>query len=653
MTIGVKILCILAIPFLGFLTLAGIKIAADQRSWQAGQQTVRVAQTESRISVLIHQFQLERGLTSGFLTSRGLHFGPELASQRPHTDGALGAASELRELPSSLPDLGSLRKSVDGLQIPVGLALDTYTSGIQGLLDQVAVEATKAPNQESSQELTAYFFFLNVKELNGQLRALLNGGLSAGHFDPAVEQRLVAVLASRVQAQRNFERFATADEQAVVTTILADPAVARAETLVTAVIQAPPSGPFSADAATVFGALTAKINVMKQADDALAARLQTHAATAAGQALTFLMVDGVAVLGLLALALILQLGLSRSIRHQLGCEPAEVAALARSIQAGILEAPQLRPGKVEGAYADLRQMVQSLVDRAEALEQIEHGNLTQAVTLSSDQDRLGLSLQTMNAALRKTVLQVRESVDQLRTGADQVAQASQVLAQGATEQASAVEELNATAAEVASKANRNANEARAATKKAQQARQDASEGKQVMTGLLRLVESMASSSTETKRLVKTIDDIAFQVNVLALNAAVEAARAGKVGKGFAVVAEEVRQLAGRSASAVEETTRIVDQIQGSIASVIDTARLTDQKLETIAAGAGEVAATLDGIVAESLSQAQSLVQMKNGLDQIEQVTQSNTASAEQSASAAEELASQTSELGVQVSWFQT
>jgi methyl-accepting chemotaxis protein len=649
MTIGTKILWILAVPFLGFLGYAGWKVSEDQRSLVTGHEAVQAAETESLVSALVHQLQLERGLTSGFLTSKGAQFAAELKTQRPKTNQAMDVLKSNRgEVEPELAKLDSLRQSVDGLGTTPGMAIDFYTTAIRTLLNGVAASAARSTGEVLPGKLTSYFFFLSVKEFTGQLRASLNAGLAAGQFDPASLARLYAVLAARDEGQRNFERFSTSEDQAVVAPILADPAVAHADQMVQTVLGALPSGPFPFDAATLFSAMTAKIDVMKKADDALSLRLRMTATSLESQALMSLVLDGGAVIGLLILALVLTVLLSRSIRRQLGCEPPEVAAIAQSIQAGVLELPPVR-GRVEGAYADLLEMVRALAVKAEALEAVAGGDLTQSFSLASDRDRLGLSLSTMVESLREMVQQILASVEQLTAGSGQVAQASQALAQGATEQAAAVQELNASATEVASQAKKNADQARGASQAARQARSEANEGKERMNELLKLVETMSASSTETKKIVKTIDDISFQVNLLALNAAVEAARAGKFGKGFGVVAEEVRSLAVRSASAVGETTKMVDAIVRSITEVSSTARLTDRKLETIAAGTVQVAEILDLLAESSLTQATALSQMQAGLDQIDQVTQSNTASAEESASAAEELSGQASELKHQVS----
>ena len=164
-----------------------------------------------------------------------------------------------------------------------------------------------------------------------------------------------------------------------------------------------------------------------------------------------------------------------------------------------------------------------------------------------------------------------------------------------------------------------------------------------MKALVELLGKMTKSSEETKRIIKTIDDISFQVNLLALNANVKAARAGKYGKGFGVVAEEVRSLAGRSAKAVEETTLLVEQILGSIQGVNLTANKTSVQLEGIAASSSRMTSILADFATSSQEQSRALGQIGGALDQIDAVTQSNTASAEQSA-AAQELSGQALEL---------
>jgi methyl-accepting chemotaxis protein len=297
-------------------------------------------------------------------------------------------------------------------------------------------------------------------------------------------------------------------------------------------------------------------------------------------------------------------------------------------------------------------MVEGLRAKATLIESIANGVLTNKIPLASDDDGLGRSMQRMQESLNEILTQVNVAVDQMASGSDQVSTAAQSLSQGATEQASSLEEISASANEIHSQSKQNAENAMTANQLAKQASQSAQQGNQQMKDLMALLEKMTKSSEETKTIVKTIDDIAFQVNLLALNANVEAARAGKYGKGFAVGAVVVRTVGVGRAAAVNETTRMVEESIRNIQDVNATALKTGDQLNGILGNANKVADFLEEIAASSQEQAKAMGQINGGLDQIDQVTQSNTASAEESASASEELSGQAQQLKVMVSRFQ-
>lgn len=352
----------------------------------------------------------------------------------------------------------------------------------------------------------------------------------------------------------------------------------------------------------------------------------------------------------LLIGIIMAVFIIRGILRQLGEDPAVIEDITKKIALGDLDI-EISDENIRGVYESVRNMVDALKYKADIVEQIANKDLTIDIQKASDKDGLGNSLIIMRDSLKELLTQVDNAVDQVAGGANQVSQASQDLSQGATEQASSLEEISSSTNEINSQAKQNADNATEANALAKQATEDAENGNQQMIKLNQAMERINASSEEIKKVVKVIDDIAFQINLLALNANVEAARAGKYGKGFAVVAEEVRNLAVRSAEAVQETTQMVEESVRNINEGNESAGLTGEALEKIVDGSSKVAEFLGEIALASKEQAQGLEQITEGLDQIDQVTQANTASAEESASASEELASQADQLKAMIAQF--
>ncbi|MFP4268409.1 MAG: methyl-accepting chemotaxis protein [Spirochaetaceae bacterium] len=296
-------------------------------------------------------------------------------------------------------------------------------------------------------------------------------------------------------------------------------------------------------------------------------------------------------------------------------------------------------------------MQTSLQHKASVIEKFAQGDFSVEVEKVSEKDQLGESLFAMKEAINELLGQINLAVEQVNSGADQVSQASQDLSQGATEQASSLEEITSSTNEIHSQSRQNSENATEALGLAKQASKDAEKGNKQMEELSEVMERINASSDEISKVVKVIDDIAFQINLLALNANVEAARAGKYGKGFAVVADEVRNLAVRSADSVKDTTQMVEETVNNIRQGTDAAEATAKQLSSIVNGSGKVADFLEEIAQASREQAQALEQITEGLDQIDETTQASTASSEESASASEELAGQAQQLRSMVAKF--
>jgi len=361
--------------------------------------------------------------------------------------------------------------------------------------------------------------------------------------------------------------------------------------------------------------------------------------TALSRAMMYVL--GLSLVGLV-LGVILAISLAKSITRPL----TKVVGLVRAV--GMGDTSQ----RVDYDSADeigmlvrsMNDMVGGLNTKAELAVALADGDWTREVDVRSEMDTLGQALTKMVAQVGLTLQQVRTAVDEVSSGTTQIADASQSLSQGATESAASLEQISASATQIGQQAKSNAETATHANQLANTAKAAAEMGSQRMQALNGSMVAITESSGQIAKIIKTIDDIAFQTNILALNAAVEAARAGRHGKGFAVVAEEVRSLAARSAKAARETADLIEGSKGRVDEGNRIAKETAAALAEIVGGIVKVGDLVGEMAAASNEQAQGIAQISQGLGQIDQVTQQNTATAEETAAAAEELSGQAEEL---------
>lgn len=288
---------------------------------------------------------------------------------------------------------------------------------------------------------------------------------------------------------------------------------------------------------------------------------------------------------------------------------------------------------------NLKAVIADITRVMKSLEEKNFDVYTEAAYVG-DFKAIELSIRSVRDTVSDALRQIQIVGQEVSSGADQVATASQSLAQGATEQASSVQELSATITEVYDGTAKNTELAHNAAQKVEQAGNEIEMCNSQMQQLMVAMEEMTAKSSEISKIVKTIDDIAFQTNILALNAAVEAARAGAAGKGFAVVADEVRNLASKSAEAAKTTTALIEDTTKAITQGSDIARETATSLVGVVSIAQEAVSNVDDISVSSELQASAVAQITTGVDQISAVVQTNSATSEESAAAAEELNSQ-------------
>jgi methyl-accepting chemotaxis protein len=261
-------------------------------------------------------------------------------------------------------------------------------------------------------------------------------------------------------------------------------------------------------------------------------------------------------------------------------------------------------------------------------------------------------VRSISKVLKNVSVSLAEGAEQTVSAAGQVSSSSQSLAEGASEQAASLEESSSSLEEMASMTKRNAENAQKASELTKQTRAAADKGSADMQTMITAMDGIKTSGDETAKIIKTIDEIAFQTNILALNAAVEAARAGEAGMGFAVVADEVRNLAQRSAQAAKETAAKIEGSLSRAAQGVEISAKVAMSLDEITSKVRQVDELVAEVAGASREQTEGITQINIAVGQMDKVTQSNAANAEESAAAAEELNAQAETMKQSVSELQ-
>ncbi|MGL4594198.1 MAG: methyl-accepting chemotaxis protein [Thermoguttaceae bacterium] len=365
---------------------------------------------------------------------------------------------------------------------------------------------------------------------------------------------------------------------------------------------------------------------------------------------------GIAVaVGLAAFfSVVISLVLSRSITSGLSTLVQMMKMVSHDGNLSVEFAPSLFQRRDEvGMIAEgLKAMVDEFKKIENLAKELAAGNWRINVHARSEQDVMNLNLIMMLEQVNTALSSTAKAIIKVSTGASEMDAASDSLSNGSTESAASIEQITASMNEVGSQTATNAQNASKASKLAKEAYSSANGGQELMHKMIEAMESITKNSRDVQKIVKVIDDISFQTNLLALNAAVEAARAGSHGKGFAVVAEEVRNLASRSAKAAAETTQMIENNSKQIASGAGIASQTAEMLSGIVNQVTQVSTLVDDIARASGEQAQGFSQITHGMQQIDVVTQQNTANAEETASVSSEMKSQAVELQRLISCFQ-
>lgn len=608
-----KIIALVIFPLLGLLALSALTLTQQFKAMSAADKVSELATFSFHASALVHELQKERGMSAGFLGSKGQQFQRELLAQHQLTTQKMDAlqkslqglaiqsdsriAEGLHKVLGEVERLTGIRKDIIGLTMPAAQAIAYYSDVNEQFLDIISYLPQLSLDTAMSAQLSAYANFLKSKERAGIERAILSNTFAMDRFGPGMYERLVGLIAIQNTFMDVFLSFANQPAQQFYRQTLNGQYVDETLRMREVALKRADQGQFAIDAKYWFTMQTGKIDLLKKIEDRLASLLFEKTNALKQQAQTYLALISVTVGALIFLALTLFVILRRDIAHQLGGEPYEVCAMAEKIAEGHLS-----------QHND---------------HELHHG--------------IFAAMRMMESRLSGIIKTIHGCAQQILNAASETSSAAGSLSQSTCQQAASIDQTTASVDELRDSIEQNSVNAQATEKIAQACASSAKQGNQV-------VEEVVDAMDKISQQIGLIEDIAYQTNILALNASIEAARAGSHGLGFSVVATEVRKLAGRShnsaviirdlISASERVTQKVEQLFASmLPDILKTATLVQE------------------ISAASEQQAESIKQISEVMKQLDEVTQRNAAASEQLSATAHMLNDQSQVLDQEVGFF--
>ncbi|WP_244891606.1 methyl-accepting chemotaxis protein [Vreelandella aquamarina] len=572
----------------------------------------------------VHQSQLERGMTAGFLGSQGEAFGDRLSQQRPNMDAAVEAFFQQRDqIDAAL--LGStistqlvaieqqwqrnqaLRDQVDQLRVATPEALAHYTNLNSLLMVLVGELAHLTGEGAITRQLAAYYNLLEAKDLAGIERALLSNVFAADAMPEATLQRLLSLIGEERAFLETFRVLSGAANREALETALSGPEVERVLERRALAIQQ--TAGFGVNPEEWFDWQTVKIGRLKALEDSVSATIVSATDELKRQAQQ----DLRWYLAIAVVATVIAIGMAILI----------VRTMTRPLQRALV----------------------SIAERGD--------DLTQRLPVpgSDELSRLYQAVNDASAQTEQLIAEMKRNAQSVALASNEIAQGNQDLAQRTEEQSASLVQTASSMEQMTATVRQNADNAHQAQRMTGDVANQAQEATEVAMQARQAMQHIHQANEQVTTIVTAIDNIAFQTNLLALNASVEAARAGEHGRGFAVVADEVRKLASRSAEEANQIRRLIDNNVARINEGETLVSTTSDTLEQIAARVQKMASLMDEISTASHEQSSGVEQISRAMAQLEDVTQQNAALVEQVATASRSLDEQAEEMTTLVSRF--
>ena len=629
LTIRAKLMLMLVAPVAGLLYFSIYGIT-DRWQTSEGMADVQVlSELAVNVSTLVHETQKERGMTAGYLGSKGVKFASELPGQRSQTDqkartlrafvaefdasrfhGEVG--STLRAAMSELDRIADRRRAITAMSISGADAIGYYTNMNARMLDTVAQVAKATDNGDIARELTAYVNFLQSKERAGVERAVLTNTFARDNFSTGMFAKFTTLVNAQDTYNNVFLALATDEAKSAFRSRMGNAVVAEVQGMRDIAMAKAADGNFGVDPNRWFSSITTKINLLKEVENELSDTLNAHAAALQGEA-----------------------------RRQLGAFVVlALVAMGISVVLTIL--------MIRAINGPLNNALVALKDIAEG-----EGDLTRRLNVNGRDEiaQLARAFNQFTEKIELVVIRITEAAGAINLSSREISTGNTDLSQRTEEQASSLEETASSMEEMTATVKQNADNAIQAKELVGQARDLAEKGGAVVNDTVVAMGEINEFSGKIGDIIGVIDEIAFQTNLLALNAAVEAARAGEAGRGFAVVASEVRNLAQRSSGAAKEISNLiktsVEKVKAGSALVDNSGKALKEIVESV----GKVTSIVTEIAGASQEQSTGIDQVGAAIRQMDDMTQQNAALVEESSASSEAMTEQAEHLAELMAQF--
>ena len=680
-----KFFIMMILPVIGLLYYAVGDIMRQQKELRETRELSELIYVIKGLSSIVHETQKERGMTSGFIGSSGSLYADELIEQRKKSDEEFqkleniktkmdlgrygyGIKEKYEKVFTDVSKISDIRKQVDDKNITAPEAIKFYNQMNDNLLRLIEPIAMVSVDGDTRNSIKAYLLFLLTKERVGIERASLNNAFTANQFNPGVFATFTSVVAEQKLLMREFENFASKEQNEYVKNKLKGFSIDEVDRIRTVALEKYVEGNFEIDPQYWFKTITEKIDIMKENENYLIDELIKNIGNQRKKAVSEFVMTLLFSLGLISIAATLGIIISVDISKKID----KVSHTSMELSEGNLTIVLENKGRDEISI-----MSRNLNQFIEKLKSMITGIKNEAVNINGNSEEIS---QQMQIITESSMIQL-DMKNELQSGMEQVKEKMHAILDNVRNQSAATQEMASSIVEISQTITQVAQNAENTMSLSNNAYQSAEDGYELVEKTMEGINSLEKNAKKIDEKLKNLHQISEQTNLLALNAAIEAARAGEAGKGFAVVAEEVRKLADSSKEFTESIYVLNEEMKKNVLNSTSLSEKTKQKIREIKerveisnqeimnvskaveeqstamneieAGTQDMATASAEIEERVLEQSEIINRTEEILKELASVIEKNTASTQETAAATTELSNISSNLKDMVNKFRT